>query len=188
MGQMMKSLKGHLLAAARELRDPNFLHTVVLIVRHDDEDGALGLVLNRPTKTSIREVWKQVSESPCQQDGMLYVGGPVQGPLMAIHQVEFMMEAEILPGLYFTADPDNLSRLVSGEHAPVAFFVGYSGWGPGQLEREMDEGAWLVAPATAADVFGGEDHSWERLSRRVVSESLYSSLNIKHVPTDPMAN
>jgi putative transcriptional regulator len=182
-----KSLAGHLLAASRELRDPNFFRTVILLIRHNDE-GALGLVLNRPTNTTLREVWSQVDDSPCQHEGVLHMGGPVQGPLMALHTEEFMLEEEVLPGLYFSASTDNLQRLVSGEHQPVAFFVGYAGWGAGQLENELKEGSWLVAPASPGEVFDQDDRSWDRLVRRVVGQQLFKAMQIKHVPNDPRVN
>ena len=78
------SLDGHFLVASRELLDPNFARSVVLIIRHSEE-GAMGLVLNRPTKTSVSEAWKQVSEAPCPTTGLIHLGGPCRGPLMAIH-------------------------------------------------------------------------------------------------------
>src|SRR5690606_1584174 len=135
---------GHFLIASHELRDPNFFHTVVLIVRHN-EDGALGLVLNRPTKAQIKEVWRQVSDTPCCTDERLHVGGPVEGLLMALHCQPLLADLEIIPGVYYSADPDQLKELVQQTEGPLRFFVGYAGWSAGQLERELREGSWLVA-------------------------------------------
>src|SRR5262249_53668892 len=80
----VNTLQGQFLIASHELRDPNFFHTIVLIVRHGEE-GALGLVLNRPTKAQIKQVWEQVSDTPCETEERLYMGGPVEGLLMSIH-------------------------------------------------------------------------------------------------------
>jgi putative transcriptional regulator len=182
-----KCLAGNLLAASRELRDPNFFRTVILLVRHSAE-GAFGLVLNRPTTTTLREVWGQIDDSPCQYPGVLHLGGPVQGPLMALHTEEFILEEEVLPGVYFSASTENLQRLVSGEHSPVTFFVGYAGWGEGQLEKELKEGSWLVAPATPAEIFDQDDRSWDRLVRRVTGQQLFRAMKIRHVPGDPRVN
>jgi putative transcriptional regulator len=183
----MKSLEGQLLIASNELRDPNFLRTVVLIFRHDDE-GAAGLVLNRRLNATLRQIWKQVSQQPCRCEAALYLGGPVEGPLMAIHTEGELSEIEIVEGLFFSAGGENLAQLVDAEQPMARFFVGYAGWGAGQLEREMDEGAWLTAPATAERVFGDIDELWQRVTREATSSALISTLKIKHVPKHPWMN
>jgi len=80
----MKSLQGHLLIASPTLLDPNFRKSVVLLVQHNEE-GAMGLVLNRPTETKLCEAWTQVAETDCASDASLNLGGPCEGPLMALH-------------------------------------------------------------------------------------------------------
>lgn len=186
----MKSLEGHLLVAARSLRDPNFHRSVVLIVKHN-EDGALGLVLNRPSGTKIADVWSQVSSADCQVDQPLFTGGPIQGPLMAIHSTAAWSELEVVAGVYFTAAREMLEQLVaSGEPAgaeQARFFVGYSGWGGGQLEMELDAGAWLTIAATRRYVFNPDD-CWQDLARQIGGSQLLESLGIKHVPSDPSLN
>ncbi len=132
------SLEGQFLVASREMADPNFARSVVLLIRHDEE-GAMGLVLNRPTKTTVAEAWRQVSEAPCPTEGLIHLGGPCRGPLMAIHGDAGLGEIEIVPGVYFCADPDNIEQVISGGHEPSRFFIGFAGWGPGQLEAEMRE-------------------------------------------------
>jgi putative transcriptional regulator len=186
----VKSLEGHLLVAARSLGDPNFHRSVVLMVKHT-EQGALGLVLNRPSGIKIGQVWNQVSSSPCQVDQTLYTGGPIQGPLMAVHTSAAWAELEVLPGVHFTAAREMLEQLVaSGEQAAAdqaRFFVGYSGWGPGQLEMELDAGAWLTTAASRRYVFELDD-SWHDLARQIGNAQLLESLGIKHVPADPRLN
>ena len=81
----MSSLKGKLLVASPQLSDPNFHRTVVLIIEHNDE-GAFGLVLNRTSSKTIKQVWERVTDEPCESDQPLHVGGPVGGPLIAVHQ------------------------------------------------------------------------------------------------------
>ena len=78
------SLEGQFLVASRKLLDPNFVRSVVLLVRHSDE-GAMGLVINRPTKTTVAEAWRQVSEAPARREALIHLGGPCRGPLMAVH-------------------------------------------------------------------------------------------------------
>ena len=183
----MNSLQGHFLVASPELQDPNFRQTVVLIVRHSD-DGALGLILNRPTTTTIKEAWEQVSDSTCESDEPLRFGGPCQGLLMAIHADDELSEIEVVDDVCFSAGPDKLEQLVSGIYSPVRFYVGYSGWGAGQLEHELEAGGWLTLPASAQYVFGDDDNLWERISRDIAAQRVIAVLKIKHIPPDPSLN
>ena len=183
----MHSLGGQLLVASAELVDPNFFQAVVLIVQHH-EDGALGLILNRPTATKLRMIWSQVSESPCNSDAVLCAGGPIQGPLMAIHSLDSLAESEIIPGVVITSSRDHISSLVDDDEQPLRLFAGYAGWGGGQLERELAEGSWLVVPATKEQVFQPERDQWKQLVKLVRGEQMIASLKIKHVPSDPRLN
>lgn len=183
----MDSLQGQLLVASHELRDPNFFHSVVLIVRHE-EDGALGLVLNRPTKAHIKQVWKQVSDTPCETEERLHVGGPVEGLLMSLHTEPLWADLEIVPGVYYSGDPDHIKELVQQPDGMMRFFVGYAGWSAGQLEREMKEGSWLVKPATEELIFSIDDKTWEQLTREITASTIFTALRIKHVPDDPRLN
>lgn len=183
----MSSLQGHLLIASPRLLDPNFRRTVVLLVQHT-EQGALGLILNRPTSVPIRQAWQQVSQLPCQVEEVLRLGGPVEGPLMALHTRPNLSESEVLPGVYFAVEPKHLTPLVTEPSGPARFYVGYAGWGAGQLESELSEGSWLTPEATPAHVFDNGEDLWERVTREIAATTVYSSLNIKHVPTDPSLN
>ncbi len=139
----MESLQGLLLVASPELADPNFRKTVVLIVRHSADEGTLGLVLNRHTSTSVRELWQRMGQENCKRDTPLSLGGPCEGPLMALHTDAQVAELEVLPGLYFTASSDQLRALVDEDEnaGPARFFFGYAGWAAGQLEMELQAGA-----------------------------------------------
>src|SRR5687768_14464149 len=108
----MNYLQGHLLLASNELRDPNFFHTVVLLVRHNDE-GALGLVLNRPLNVRLSQVWEQVGGGVPARNDVLHLGGPCEGPLMALHDEPTLGESEALPGLHFTTGREQLEQLVA---------------------------------------------------------------------------
>ena len=81
----MNSYFGHFLAAVPDLADSNFYRSVVLMFHHDEE-GASGIIINRPSPVELSEVWNKVSEVPCNVHQQLYVGGPVEGPLMALHR------------------------------------------------------------------------------------------------------
>lgn len=183
----MKSLTAHFLIASSELVDPNFFRTVVLIFRHNDE-GAAGVILNRRMTASVKQIWEQVSEGPCQCAAPLHMGGPVEGPLMALHGEEELSEMSVLSGVYVSTGREMLEKLVEQNPEPLRFFVGYAGWGSGQLERELREGSWLAVPATAEQVFGAVDDLWQQLTRSVVSRAFLSALNIKHIPPDASLN
>lgn len=182
----MESLEGQLLLASPQLLDPNFVRTVVLLVEHNDM-GALGLVINRPTGKTIQELWKQVGESPCENQQPVHLGGPVSGPLMAIHTADGLAEMEIATGLFFAAKKQNLDELVRRDER-FKIFVGHSGWGPGQLEGEIEQGAWRAIPAKLDDVFDAPEDLWQRLMQRAVAGVLPEMLGIKHIPLDPSLN
>lgn len=162
----MESLRGHLLIAGPGLVDPNFWRTVVLVGEHSD-DGALGVVLNRTSETSVDEAMPELAELV---DGMgdIHVGGPVQ-PSAVVVLADFVEPPDassIVVGtvgfLQAEVDPDSLGPL---RRARV--YVGYAGWGPGQLDEELDEGSWIVEPALADDVFTDEpDALWSAVLRR----------------------
>jgi putative transcriptional regulator len=162
----VESLKGHLLVAGPRLVDPNFWRTVVLVGEHSEE-GALGVVLNRSSETSVEEA---VPELALLADdmGAVHVGGPVQ-PSAVVVLADF-------------ADPDEAGTLVVdsvgflpsevepdtiGDLRRARVYVGYAGWGPGQLDGELEEGSWIVEPALVDDVFTDEPESlWSTVLRR----------------------
>jgi putative transcriptional regulator len=185
----MDSLEGRLLVASPHLQDANFVRTVVLIVQHNDE-GALGVVVNRPTSKLVQELWEEIGQSACPSAEPVFLGGPVSGPIMAVHAHESLAELEVLPGLFFAAKKANLDQLVAQDEHLYRIFVGHSGWGPGQLEGELEVGAWLTTPATAEYVF--YDHAdgdlWAEVSKQIGHSLLQGMLGIKEVPEDPSLN
>ena len=183
----MKSLQGHFLVAARALQDPNFNKTVVLLVQHDD-DGALGLVLNRPVEMTLRQLWEQVSEEPCDLDQPLHQGGPCNGPLMALHTHAAVAQITVTPGVHFSADSESIHWLVSNGEEPMRFFAGYSGWSPGQLENELKQGAWLTAPAEPSHVFIPHDKLWALLLRALTPSITLPDSGPVQMPDDPSNN
>lgn len=185
--EQRNSLEGHLLVAAPELRDPNFARSVVLIIHHNSE-GAFGLVLTQATNVSVEQVWSKVSESTCRTRDAIYRGGPVDGPLMALHADGDVGGNDVLPGVYYSVAAEHLESLITRNAQPARFFVGYSGWGEGQLEREMQAGGWLTAPARAEDLFQESEGFWEATLRRIAGQSVLKSMGIDEFPSDLSAN
>ena len=179
------SLKGHLLIATPGLVDPNFRRTVVLLLEHTPE-GALGLVLNRPSDLLAGEAVPDLSPLVNGED-TIYVGGPVQ-PNAVIALAEFtdavLGEGSIV-GPIAAVDVDSDLVEVAGRVARVRIFAGYSGWGEGQLDGELEEEAWFVQPALPGDVFS-DDHAtlWNRVVRRMGGQ--YRLLAT--MPDDPRMN
>lgn len=165
------SVQGFLLVASPALLDPNFKRTVVLVVTHDAE-GAFGLVLNRPLHRCLAEVLED--EDPRAEQVELFQGGPVQTDM-----VQFVSSCEscgraVLPGVAVGAGLED----VPDQEAQLRAYVGYSGWGPGQLERETEEGSWIVAPAEARHVFEvASDQLWATVLRELGGEYAWMALD-----------
>ncbi|MHB0956039.1 MAG: YqgE/AlgH family protein [Pirellulaceae bacterium] len=183
----MKSLQGHFLVASPHLADPNFFRSVVLMIQHDEE-GAFGVVLNRPTNNTIADLWKLITELPCENRDPIHVGGPVAGPLIAIHSDVVHSEMEITQGVYFASSKDSIIEIVTKPRGPVRLFVGYSGWAAGQLDGELAAGGWLTEAATHEDIFSSQADLWNRVSRRIGLEILSPTIKHLRVPDDPSMN
>jgi putative transcriptional regulator len=183
----MASLTGQLLAASPHLLDPNFVKTVVLMVQHTGE-GALGLVLNRPIGKNVQELWREIGGGPCDSVQPVFLGGPVPGPLMAVHCCRKFAELEIASGIYFSASKQNLDYLVAQTKYPYKIFIGNSGWGAGQLESEVEEGAWLSIEGTIEYLFHDSTEVWQLVSRQIGRTMLETMLDITEIPEDPRVN
>ncbi len=162
----MESLKGQLLLAGAGLFDPNFRRTVVLIGDHGEE-GALGVVLNRPSAVKVEDVVAPLA--PLVADGeLLFVGGPVQ-PQSPVILAELahpeLADVLVFGSIGFLTGEVKEKPLDAVRRARV--FAGYAGWGPGQLEQEMEESSWIVEPALPEDVFTDQpDGLWSSILRR----------------------
>ncbi|RMG01038.1 MAG: YqgE/AlgH family protein [Planctomycetota bacterium] len=183
----MNSLKGHVLVASPYLVDPNFVQTIVLMIHHTEE-GAFGLVVNRRLEKSVSELWQEVSDTPCERHDLLHIGGPVAGPLMALHDNAAYSELEVIPGVYFSAQREHLEQLVAEDRGNCLLFLGHSGWAGGQLEAELATGSWLVAPADPDLVFDESADVWRRVTYQIGREELADILKPRIRPKDPTLN
>ena len=183
-------LKGKVLIASPKLMDPNFARSVVLIVQHD-ENGAMGLVINRALETTVREAWTQVSSVPYPNDDPLFQGGPVEGPLIVLHADEARGQMQVREGIWLSSDADAVRSLVDDGIEPMKFFVGYAGWSALQLESELAEGSWAVAEIDSTHVLATPPEVWEGLqnhSRRLAKPSTRPAIDPKRIPPDPRVN
>jgi putative transcriptional regulator len=163
---------GSLLVASPELADPNFSHTVVLLLRRDD-NGAIGVVINRVTSLAPAKVFPELGPTLGSYEGKLYRGGPL-APSRLLFLVRGLAAAtvngpEIVDKVFLAADPDSLPEILRLSTGPDEFrmFAGHAEWTAGQLESEVKHGAWLVVPASADLVFTDKPTKlWEQLSTR----------------------
>jgi putative transcriptional regulator len=161
----MDSLQGKLLVSSPALHDPNFRKTVVLIAHHDEE-GAMGLVLSRPSDVRADDAVPSLEGIPGAHDPV-FVGGPVQpDAFMVLAEFDDVADAAapIMERLGFMpadSEPDDLSIV------RLRLFAGYSGWGVGQLEDELEETAWIVVDASTDDAFANDpDELWRTVLHR----------------------
>jgi len=178
------SLTGSLLLSNASLFDPNFRRTIVL-VGHHDEEGAVGVVLNRVLEVTVDEAVPPLAELVPPGEP-LFLGGPVQQQA-AVVMAEFDDPSQA--GVIAFDHVGFLPEEADHEHLEgvrrVRVFAGYAGWGPGQLEAELEEDAWLVTPALADDVFHLQpDHLWGEVVRRLGPR--YEVMRL--LPTDPNLN
>ena len=174
----MESLRGKLLIAAPSLED--FFHrAVVLVIEHTDE-GAMGVVLNRPSETPVVDVVERLSGLADPSD-LVHLGGPVSPEsVIALGKFEDPDEAaRIVVGRLGLVDPDQPDPRLHD----LRVYAGYAGWGPGQLDGELEAEAWIVADARPGDPFAGEDLWPVALQRKGGAYALLATM-----PADPSLN
>ena len=170
MFPIVPATKGRLLLATPALDDPNFDRAVIYVLEHHD-DGAVGVVINRPSDEALDEPldrWIDLQTAPSS----VFEGGPVEDTaliaLAAAKHPDVDDDAlTTIVGSIASADLTADPALVAAVVTDVRVFRGYAGWGPGQLEGEIDAGAWLVLDAQTGDVFTNEpDELWRAVLRR----------------------
>ena len=183
---------GHLLVATPMLLDPNFAETVVLLL-DADENGALGVVLNRPSTVPVREVlpdWTDVAGEP----DVLFQGGPVStDSALAVGTYGDLGDDPDEEPVGFRrlyddvgiVDLDTPTEIVAPALSGMRIFAGYAGWGEEQLAAEILEGSWFVVPSVPEDLFGQDPEGlWRRVLRRQPGELAWVSTQ----PADPTLN
>jgi len=178
------SFRGHLLVASPGLLDPNFRRAVVLVTEHTEE-GAAGLVLNRPSPVDVAAAVPQLE--PVVEDGeSVWVGGPVQ-PEAVLVLGEFLDPDDAAVPLFDSlgfpslADPEDIAPATTRRRV----FAGYAGWGAGQLEAEVADEDWILEPALPDDAFTDDpEELWRDVLRR--KGGVYEL--VARMPEDPRVN
>jgi putative transcriptional regulator len=183
-----RRLSGRLLVASPTLTDANFRRTVILVLDHGD-DGALGLVVNRPMEVDVSSVlpaWQPYTTAP----GRLFQGGPVQldsalGLVAMPGATAEPIGVRLLIGSIGLVDLDAPPEVIVSGLAGLRIFAGYAGWSAGQLEGEIEEGAWYVVDSEPRDAFTDAP---ERLWREVLRRQRGKLAMISTYPDDPTQN
>jgi putative transcriptional regulator len=151
------------LIAVPQMEDPNFARSVVLLIEHGT-DGAMGIIFNRRSEVRLADVGKSHELVVSDEAGCAFVGGPVQRDRgFLLHRKAGAPDSiEVTDGIYLSVSTDCLKPLLEGDPHLYRLCLGYAGWGPGQLEREVMVGGWLTGKATAERVFDtSPDKVWD---------------------------
>lgn len=180
----MESLKGRLLISGGGLYDPNFRHTVVLIGEHD-EAGAVGVILNHPLDVTVEATIPALSDL-VEPGAYVFEGGPVE-PHQAVLLVEGaspgLVDVPVFGAVGFLTG--EIPAAVRPHVLRARVFLGHAGWGPGQLEAELEADSWILEDATTEDLFtGAPDSLW----RRVLERKGPPYTTIARIPFDPSMN
>ena len=183
---------GRLLVANPLMPDPNFDRTVVLLVAHSEDDGALGLVLNRPTEMEVSSPlpqWEHLAATPA----VVFLGGPVQRQAViclarssvGLTGADSAEKWKALTSHVGTVDLDSDPTELSDHFSELRVFAGYAGWGSGQLEGELEAGAWWLVDAEPEDPFDEEPGElWKRVLRRQLGPLRF----VAYFPDHPSLN
>ncbi len=183
---MNEPASGTLLIANPHLDDPNFLRTVVFLCQHDLE-GSFGFVLNRKLTVTVDELVPELGDFKLP----VYEGGPVElNTLHFLHQFPEQISGgrEVIEGVYWGGDFDELIGLINSrtiDTEKIRFFLGYSGWGEGQLDSEMEEKTWIVTSALKSFLFDYDEAGlWKAVLKHLGGEFEL----ILNAPIDPRLN
>ncbi|MBV8551682.1 MAG: YqgE/AlgH family protein [Acidobacteriaceae bacterium] len=159
---------GSVLVANEKLGDPNFTESVVLIVQYDSDDGTLGVIINRRSKIPLSRIFPDIKAATADP---VFVGGPVgKAGAMALLRLPVKTDKtlHVTNDVYVTGSKELIEKSVAGraESSKFRLYMGYAGWAPGQLEAELQLGAWSVIKGSSRIVFDDDpDSLWSRLSR-----------------------
>ena len=155
------------LVAVRGMKDPNFAQTVILLIDHDAQ-GAFGLIINRPTRYNLAEIWPEIAGLEAHS---VFWGGPVfpNRLLFLLRSDDAPQEMRrVIPGVHLGSDELTLKRIIAEGEEEFRTYAGYSGWAPGQLDDEIARGDWHLVPAERRFIFDPRpDEVWGDLIQRV---------------------
>lgn len=186
IGPQPEITPGTLLVASPSLFETPFRKAVILIIQ-SNQNGTFGVVLNRPADEKIKYAWQELTGSN-DGDANIVHGGPIGGPVFAIHQHHSIAELEMPGGIFVTAQSDKFQQLVQQDESRYRIVFGVAGWQEGQLGQELDEGMWYKIRGDAEQIFDDPDWMWEKSIRRYGQQVLCDVIGLNDVPGDPLSN
>ena len=183
-------LQGKLLVATERLMGTHFEKTVVLLLQDDSHSGTFGVILNRPANDQAKQNWREMSGSPEHVITQLVHGGPMGGPVFAIHRDESLGEVEIAGDVFISAKAESIQQLFDQNPDDYRIFLGIAGWRPDQLESEIEQGLWYVMDSDPDDIFDDSTWLWEKSMFRFGEYALCDVVGIpvNKLPLDPSLN
>ncbi len=176
----MNEYFGKILIASPKLDQTPFARSVIYVFQ-DNEDATVGVVLNQPPNQDVLQAWQSMVGPNCQ-NGLVSIGGPMPGPILAIHQNDDAAELPLPNGLFAAASEENPQRLASQSNRPFQVFFGLCGWQQGQLDVEIRSGDWVASKATDSLFFQPNQDLWTTAIERMQNRFLAEVLGIKTIP------
>ena len=184
----MNTCQGRALVASPYLSDPHFMRSVVYILRHD-EQGAFGLVLNRPLNLSVGALLEELTDYNLENSDPVFYGGPVDGLVMMMQVV--MGDPDHNNAVLVASDRDRISEIFHQKgflSCQFRLFDGYSGWGPQQLDDELSEGSWMIWDILPDQLFTSPDQLWQLAVREIGRDIIAMGIAGSELPQDPSNN
>ena len=180
-------LKGDLLIASARLANSPLAKTVVLVLQHDSI-GSFGAVLNRPANENMRAAWKKASGTATNLGSHLLQGGPLGGPIFAIHSVEKLGELRVDGEIFLSATAESIDRIVECGDEHYRICLGVVGWKHGVVERELADGNWYRLPGDSELVFDDSGFLWEKSILSYGRQTMCDMLSVTDLPANPERN
>lgn len=179
-------LPGSFLIASAALKDSSFEQAVVFVLQHN-ELGTFGVVLNRPVDAQLASTWREATGLNFENRSVVN-GGPIGGPVLALHSQKSIAEVEILDGICLSIDSQAFKELAEKSDLPYRIVLGIAGWQPNQLADEMDRGLWYPLKADPNHIFDEPASMWPAFMRNFGYLQLQSIVDEKLIPSDPFLN
>lgn len=177
---------GAILVASPAMRGTEFEKAVVLVLQ-SSFGGTFGVVLNRPANDKMRFAFQELMGSPAK-DRHIVNGGPIGGPIIALHQDPDLGEMELVEHVFITSTSDSLKQLALRDSSRYLIVFGLTGWKRGQLSREIDNGTWFRLAGHADAVFDDPAWIWEKSLRRYGQQLLCDVVGLDRIPENPLLN
>ena len=177
---------GSFLVASPNIHQTPFQKTVVYVLQHN-QSGTFGVVLNRPANQKIKRTWQQLSGANFGASSIVQ-GGPIGGPVFAIHSEESLGEMEMPGGIFVSAESAKIHELARYDESTYRIVFGVAGWQAGQLDDEIRNGKWLKLTAEPQHVFDEPELMWENFVRSYGREVFCDVIGIRTLPKNALLN